>query len=96
MDQIIDGKLYSTNSSTLIAQNHSSVFRTGDDTMLYKTGYGSFFVRTVHDWERGPTDFEQGGTIRPISVDEAKKVYKQLQFQKVGYEDTFGIGLEGV
>jgi len=94
MDQIIDGKLYSTESSTLIAQNHSSVFRTGDDVILYKTGYGSFFVRTVHDWERGSTDFEQGGSIRPISDNEAKKLYKQLQFQKVGYKDTFGIEQE--
>jgi len=78
---------YSTESSTLIAQNHSSVFRTGDDIMLYKPAFGSFFIRTVHDWERGSTDFE-GGSIKPISVDEARKLYKQLQFQKVGYKDS--------
>jgi len=88
MEQIIEGKKYSTKTGSLVASdrywdgnNHD---RRGRNTYLYKTPNGRFFVHHTTRWQ-GERDY-----IEAISESEARGYYEQLPEYEMGYAEAFG------
>ena len=93
MKQIIDGKLYDTDTAELIADNEFSDGNNrmshGRATYLYKTKKGNFFSYHVTCWQ-GEHPY-----INVLSIDEAKRVYEELNDENaVNYKTTFGVAPE--
>ena len=88
MKQIIDRKVYDTETATLIASNRfwdgSNFERSGRNTYLYKTTKGSFFSYHTTQWQ-GERD-----SIEALTVDEAKSLYEDLPEHEADYESAFG------
>jgi hypothetical protein len=88
MRQIIDGKLYDTEKSQLLAHDRywdgSNFERNGRNTYLYKTDKGRFFLYHSTLWQ-GERNF-----IEAITKEEAKQYYEQLPEHEIDYEQAFG------
>lgn len=88
MKQIIDRKVYDTETATLIASNRywdgSNFERNGRNTYLYKTAKGNYFAHHTTQWQ-GESD-----TIEALTVDEAKDLYEDLREHDQDFEAAFG------
>lgn len=88
MKQIIDGKLYNTETADKVASDHywdgHNWDRHGRSTFLYKTRKGTFFLLHETRWQ-GERD-----RIEAISIDEAKKQYEALPEHDMEYAEAFG------
>lgn len=89
MKQIIDGKLYDTETADVVASNDywdgSNLERGGRNKHLYKTQKGNFFVGYSTQWQ-GELDY-----IEVVSESMAKELYEQLPVHQTEYDDAFGI-----
>ena len=92
MQQIIDGKMYDTETADLVASDNywdgSNWDRHGRNTFLYKTKRGAFFVHHTTRWQ-GERD-----SIQAIDVDGAKALYEQLPEHDMDYAEAFGVAPE--
>jgi hypothetical protein len=88
MKQIIDGRLYNTETATEVASDRywdgHNWERHGRNMYLYKTRKGNFFTVRISLW-LGEKD-----TIEPIDTAEAKRLYEQLPEHKLEYAEAFG------
>jgi predicted metallo-beta-lactamase superfamily hydrolase len=88
MEQIIDGKKYSTGKADLVASDRywdgSNFERSGRNTFLYKTKKGSFFLYHATQWQ-GEREH-----IEAITEEEARQYYEQLPEQEMTYSEAFG------
>lgn len=89
MKQIIDSKLYNTETAELVAdnefQNGSNRLNTGSASHLFKTKKGAFFLFHETIWDG------QHSSISPLSESEAKDTYEHLHNHKMEYEEAFGV-----
>lgn len=87
MQQIIDGKLYDTETADLVASglywDGRKWQRHGGNTYLYKTKNGAFFLHRTTIW-RG-----EGASIEVVSVDKAREWYERLPESKMSYSEAF-------
>lgn len=88
MKQIIDRKVYDTETATLIASNRfwdgSNFERGGRNTYLYKTPNGRYFAHHTTQWQ-GERD-----SIEAMTTEEAKKLYEELPEHDLDFEAAFG------
>lgn len=88
MKQVIDGKVYDTETATIIASDRywdgSNWERHGRNTYLYKTQKGNFFAYHTTQWQG------EMNSIEALTVDEAKTLYERLPEADVDYEEAFG------
>jgi hypothetical protein len=88
MKQIIDGKMYNTDTAELVADNEfndgNNRFSHGTASYLYKTKKGNFFTQYLTQWQ-GDHD-----NISPINVEQAKQTYEDLRNHNMEYEEAFG------
>ena len=88
MRKIIRGKMYDTETATLIANNEfsdgSNRMPGGRSTSLYKTARGNFFALYETHWQ-GERD-----TIEPLSITAAKDLFEALDADDNEYSDVFG------
>jgi len=88
MKQIIEGKLYDTETATLLASDRywdgHNWERHGRNTYLYRTRKGNFFLHKTTLWQ-GERD-----SIQAISEEEARHFYEQLPERAVEYVEAFG------
>ena len=89
MKQVIDGKLYNTETATEIASDRywdgHNFERHGRNTYLYKSKKGNYFVHHTTCWQ-GERD-----TIEAVTLDEAKRYYETLSEHAVEYAEAFGV-----
>ena len=87
MKRVIDGKLYDTDTATVIASDcywdGHNYERHGRNTYLLKTKKGNYFVVYLTMWQ-GERD-----ALAAVSKDEAKGLYEQLPKQDVEYKIAF-------
>jgi hypothetical protein len=93
LKQIIDGKLYNTETADLIADNEfvdgNNRMSHGRATYLYKTKKGNFFSYHATCWQ-GEHPY-----ITPLSIDEAKQVYEELNDENAAdYKAVFDVDPE--
>ena len=88
MRQIINGKLYNTETAELLAhdeywdgQNFHRDFR---NTFLYKTKKGNYFLYQWSAWR------DEGSYLEPIGPDVAKRAYQRLPVHEVEFQEAFG------
>ncbi|MDL1911531.1 hypothetical protein FBQ81_12715 [Chloroflexi bacterium CFX6] len=88
MKQIIDRKMYDTETATLIASDRywdgSNFERGGRNTYLYKAPKGHFFSYHTTQWQ-GERD-----SIEALTVAQAKDLYEELPEHEADYEAAFG------
>lgn len=88
MKQIIEGKLYNTETASLVASDRywdgHNYERRGRNIYLYKTKKGNFFVYHTTLWQ-GELD-----SIEAISLEEAKGYYETLTEHGMEYKEAFG------
>lgn len=88
MQQIIDSKVYDTDTATLITSDRywdgSNWERHGRNTYLYKTPNGRFFAHHTTCWQ-GERDH-----IEPLTLEDAKRLYEQLPEYALDFEAAFG------
>jgi hypothetical protein len=89
MKQIVGGKMYNTETATLLASDHywdgHNFQRDGINQYLYKTAKGNYFVLRTTVFQ-GQVD-----TIVPSSKGEAMELYESLREQEVDYAEAFDI-----
>lgn len=92
MTKIIDGKRYTVNTSTLLADNDywdgNNFTKNGRNTFLYKTRGGAYFRVDMTSWQ-GERD-----RIEALTLGEAMELYEQLPEQHVDYETAFDVVTE--
>lgn len=94
MTRIIEGKRYSVEKSTLLADDAywdgSNHERSGRNTFLYRTPGGRYFKVNLTMWQ-GEND-----VLIPIAEDEAIDLYElHLREHHVPYEEAFpGVNVE--
>lgn len=88
MKQVIDGKVYDTETADLVASDNywdgSNWDRHGRNTYLYKTKRGNFFAYHKTRWQ-GERNY-----IEALSIAEAKRLYERLPETEMTYEEAFG------
>jgi hypothetical protein len=88
MKQIIDRKVYDTETATLITSDRywdgSNFERSGRNTYLYKTKNGNYFSYHTTQWQ-GERD-----SIEALTVEQAKDLYEQLPEHEADFEAAFG------
>jgi len=88
MTAVVDGKRYSTDKAEVVAHDcywdGSNFERHGRNRYLYKTKKGNFFAVHLTQWQ-GKRD-----TIRPLSKEEAMRLYEELPEHEMDYEEAFG------
>jgi len=88
MEQIIDGKKYSTETADLVTSDRywdgSNFERSGRNTYLYKTKKGSYFLHHFTQWQG-----EREG-IEAITEAEARQYYEQLPEHEMSFSEAFG------
>ena len=86
--QIIDGKVYDTDTAELVTGNDywdgNNRERSGRNAFLYKTKKGNFFMAYFSMWQ-GERDY-----LESISKNEAKRQYEFLPQHRMDYEEAFG------
>jgi len=92
MTKIIDGKRYTVNTSTLLADNDywdgNNFTKHGRNTFLYKTRGGAYFRVDMTCWQ-GEHD-----TIEALPTTEAMDLYERLPEKYVDYEKAFDMVVE--
>lgn len=92
MTKIINGKRYTVNTSTLLADNEywdgNNFTRSGRNTFLYKTRGGAFFRVDMTCWQ-GERDI-----IEALTLSEAMELYEELPEHYVDYETAFDVVAE--
>jgi hypothetical protein len=92
MSKVIDGKRYTVNTSTLLADDAywdgSNYDRHGRNTWLYRTKGGAYFRVDMTMWQ-GEKD-----VITALSEREAMQLYEELPEHPVEYEEAFGVMIE--
>ena len=87
MSAVIDGKKYNTETATLLAGNDfwdgSNFERGGRNLFLYRTPNGRFFTLGLSQWQ-GERD-----EIKPVSREEAKELFEDLDEKRVDWETAF-------
>ncbi len=81
MKQIINGKLYDTDTAECIADNE---FHGGRGTTLYKTKKGAFFAHHETYWQ------EEHDYIEPLSIPQATELFEQLGGNPDNWPAEFG------
>lgn len=88
MEQIINGKRYSTDNATLVASDEywdeSNHDRNGRNKYLYKTQKSNFFLHTTTRWQ-GELD-----SIEALVLKQAKGYYESLPKRCMSWEEAFG------
>lgn len=88
MKQVIEGKLYNTETATEIATDKywdgSNWDRHGRTTTLYKTKKGNYFTHFETRWQR------ERDSISAVEKEEAKEIYEALPEHKTEYIEAFG------
>jgi hypothetical protein len=88
MKQIVNGKLYNTDTAEAIADNEFSDgtnrMNCGRCSTLYKTKKGGFFVYHETCWQ-GENDW-----VEPLTKNEAKEYFEELNDDADKYEEIFG------
>ena len=88
MEQIINGKKYSTETASLIASDRffdgSNFERDGRNTYLYQTKRGAFFLYHTTMWQ-GERDY-----IEPCTIEDAQDHYEHLPEHETTYKQAFG------
>jgi len=86
--KIIDGKVYDTETATLVADNEywdgSNFERQGRNTHLYLSPRGRFFLVYSSCWQGEMVHLEL------LSLSEAKEKYEYLSKQSLTYAEAFG------
>ncbi len=89
MKRVINGKLYSVETATLLADNEywdgHNWERQGRNSFLYKTPNGRYFMVHLTQWEG------QADTIETLELEEAKAEYELFGEHRVEYEEAFGV-----
>lgn len=89
MQQIVNGLKYDTDTAALVASDRyfdgSNWDRNGRNTYLYRTPAGRYFLERTSRWQ-GERDH-----IEPVSLEEARQYYEDLQEQVMTYAEAFGI-----
>ena len=87
MERVIGGKRYSTDKSTLIADdaywdghNYERQFR---NRFLFRTQNSNYFLQALTMWQ-GEVD-----TLEPLSLEDAICEYESLPEQRVPFEEAF-------
>jgi len=92
MTKIIDGKRYTVNTSTLLADNDywdgNNFTKDGRNTFLYKTRGGAYFRVDITCWQ-GERD-----TIEALTREEAMELYERLPEHYEDYEKAFDVVVE--
>lgn len=92
MTKIIEGKRYTVNTSTLLADNDywdgNNFTKGGRNTFLYKTRGGAYFRVDKTCWQ-GERD-----TIEALTREEAMELYEQLPEHYEDYEKAFDVVVE--
>jgi hypothetical protein len=88
MKKVLDGKLYDTETATLLADDQyatsaSDRFNRGRATLLYRTPNGRYFVLHETIWEK------ERDTILSLDPDEARELFESLPNENVDYEVAF-------
>ena len=88
MKQVVDGKLYNTDTAIMLAADRywdgHNWERNGRNQYLYRSQKGNFFLHNTTIWE-GSFD-----SIIPVSRDEAKIIFEKLPEKELSWEDAFG------
>lgn len=88
MEQIIDGKKYSTETADQVSSDRywdgSNWERDGRNTYLYKTKRGAFFLHYTTMW-LGERDY-----IEPCTESDAQAFYERLSENEMSYKEAFG------
>lgn len=89
MSRVIDGKRYTVNTSTLLADDNywdgNNFTKGGRNTFLFKTRGGAYFRVDMTCWQ-GERD-----SIEALTRDEAKELYERLPEHHVEFEEAFNI-----
>lgn len=92
MKQIINGKLYDTETADIVASDHywdgSNWDRKGRNEFLYKTKKGQYFIYRTTRWQ-GERD-----SITLVTKEEAMAAYETLPEHDMDYEAAFGVAPE--
>jgi len=92
MRNLINGKIYDTDKSDVVATNDFSdgtnVHNRGRTSTLYRTKKGQFFTLYETCWQG------EQNSIEPISSQEAQEIYSDMYDQKMTIEEAFGDNLE--
>jgi hypothetical protein len=87
MKKIIIGKLYNTDTATIIASDRywdgHNWDRNGRNKYLYKTKKYNYFIYYTSRWQGERDD------IIALDKTEAKELYEELPEHEVDYEDAF-------
>ena len=87
MQQVIDGKRYDTEPSTLIASDEywdgSNYERSGRNTHLYRTKNGRFFVGYSTQWQG------ERSHLQALTEGEALAMYEQLPEYDLDFAAAF-------
>ena len=88
MKQVIDGKLYNTETSQLLAHDEywdgQSYHRNFRNTFLYRTRRGNYFLHQWSAWR------DEGSYIEPVSPATARRIFERLPEKEVDFEEAFG------
>lgn len=88
MKQIVNGKLYNTDTAEVVASDRywdgHNLERSGRNTHLYKTKKGAFFVVHETSWQ------SERNYIEPVSMVKAKDYYEVLPEHVLEYGEVFG------
>jgi len=92
MRNLIEGKIYDTDKSDVVATNDfsdpSNMYNVGRSSTLYKTKKGRFFVEYNTCWQ-GEHD-----SLEPVSTKTAQEIYAGMYDRKMGIEEAFGTEIE--
>lgn len=87
MSQVVEGRRYTVDTSTLIADNvywdGNNFDRGGRNTFLFRTRKGAYFSAHLTMWS-GEQD-----TLRPLEEAEARELYESLREHYVPCEEAF-------
>ena len=87
MRAVIDGKLYNTETATLLASDQywdgHNWDRHGRNQYLYVTKKGNYFTHNTTKWT-GEWD-----RLIPLDKEEAKSLYEKLPEQEMSWEQAF-------
>jgi hypothetical protein len=93
MSEVIRGKRYRTETSTLIASDAywdgHNFERHGRNTFLFRTPKGNLFAQR-QTCRQGKPD-----SIEPLDLDDAVKLFGELHEKEIDFEDAFpGVQIE--
>ena len=92
MRNLIDGRIYDTEKSDMVATNGysagSNKHNDGRSSTLYKTKKGQFFTHYSTCWQ-GECD-----SLDPVSNNQAQEIYAGMYRREMEIEEAFGDEIE--